>query len=345
MGGLNDLRLCVDRVVPDALAPARAASQEALQEAANAVAERSAERNLAGDSSGLSAITVARLALPKLKMWANGKTLRCRFLDGSDVQHRRVEVKARLWEQYANISFMFGIDPDAEIRISFSEEGSWSAVGTDCLITAAFPSYQPTMNFGWLKDDTDDDEYERVVVHEFGHALGAIHEHQQPHAELKWNKPEVYRVYSGGPNFWSRSEIEHNIFDRYSAQQTNSTEFDPDSIMLYAFPDTLFLDGHGTHSNTHLSERDEAFISEMYPKPSPGRPRTLRLRTPFLEGKDVEELQRRLQDLGFGPVGRPGVYDPETAAAVRRFQRANHLRADGVFGPKTRKAMAIPAPV
>lgn len=33
------------------------------------------------------------------------------------------------------------------------------------------------MHFGWLRDDTDDVEWRRVVVHEFGHALGAIHEH------------------------------------------------------------------------------------------------------------------------------------------------------------------------
>ena len=53
-----------------------------------------------------------------------------------------------------------------------ADPGSWSAVGTDALIERYFPPYQPTMNFGWLKDDTDDQEYERVVVHEFGHVLG-----------------------------------------------------------------------------------------------------------------------------------------------------------------------------
>ncbi len=30
------------------------------------------------------------------------------------------------------------------------------------------------MNFGWLEDDTDDEEYRRVVLHEFGHALVAF---------------------------------------------------------------------------------------------------------------------------------------------------------------------------
>ena len=43
------------------------------------------------------------------------------------------------------------------------------------------------MNFGWLKDDTDAVEYERVVVHEFGDALGAIYEHQ---ISKRWDRME-----------------------------------------------------------------------------------------------------------------------------------------------------------
>jgi len=44
------------------------------------------------------------------------------------------------------------------------------------------------MNYGWLRDDTQDEEYSRVVLHEFGHALGCIHEHQQPKFGRVWDK-------------------------------------------------------------------------------------------------------------------------------------------------------------
>jgi hypothetical protein len=37
--------------------------------------------------------------------------------------------------------------------------------------------------------------------------------------------------------------------------------------MLYAFPDNLFLDHHGTKLNRHLSLLDEKFIGRLYPKP------------------------------------------------------------------------------
>ncbi len=231
-----DLRLCVDRLVPESYQP---------------VAEDA---------------TSAKLAVVRLKKWPNGAELRCRFLDGSAIQRKRVEEQAHTWEQHANLRLKFVTAGDAQIRISFSADaGSWSAVGTDALIAAYFPKFQPTMNYGWLRDDTEEDEYRRVVVHEFGHALGAIHEHQSPKAKLQWNKAAVYRVFSGPPNYWTKADIDHNIFNRYSVLTTNSTKFDPDSIMLYAFPPELFLDGKGTKANTSLSDKDKEFIRKMYP--------------------------------------------------------------------------------
>src|SRR5262249_47431785 len=186
---------------------------------------------------------------------------------------------AKEWLKYAKIGMNFDAGSPAEVRISFeADPGSWSAVGTDCLLTDAFPVNEPTMNFGWLRDDTDDQEYRRVVTHEFGHALSAIHEHQNPKGGIRWNTEAVYTYFSGPPNNWSKEEIDFNILQKYSLDQLNATEFDEESIMLYSFPPELIEGGKGTPANTDLSSGDKKFIAKMYPKAQeiPARAPTVR---------------------------------------------------------------------
>lgn len=250
-----DLRICFDRVIPDAYQPARTSVERTL----------TGTMRSAGLISAFEEPRKSRAAMITFKKWPHN-SLNCRFLDGDATQRKKVEAKAHIWEQFANVKFKFIDSGDAEIRISFTADpGSWSAVGTDALVEKFFPKFQPTMNFGWLKANTEDKEYERVVVHEFGHALGLIHEHQNPKAKLKWNKNEVYRVFSGAPNFWSKEEIDHNILSKYSPDGIDATKFDEDSIMLYMFPGSLFTNGIGTKNNTKLSKRDKEFIATEYP--------------------------------------------------------------------------------
>lgn len=251
-------RICIDRVIPYELK----ADAAVLAIKANPKNRPVLPPKLAGVS-----MYPAKMALFTGKKWANGKVLRARFLDGSVAQRTRAIQHAKAWSQYANITFDFEAGAEAEIRISFSaDDGSWSAIGTDCLHAEYFKPKEPTMNFGWLKDDTDDVEYRRVVVHEFGHALGCIHEHQNPKGGIKWNEAKVYQMFSGPPNNWSKDEIYHNIIEKYSLDQLNATKFDPKSIMLYSFPPELIVGGHGTANNTQLSAGDKRYIGKMYKK-------------------------------------------------------------------------------
>jgi len=57
-------------------------------------------------------------------------------------------------------------------------------------------------------------------------------------------------------------------------------------------------------------------------------------------GDQVKVLQTALAKLGYSPGKVDGEYGPSTTAAVKEFQKANNLDADGVVGPKTRDALA-----
>ena len=122
------------------------------------------------------------------------------------------------------------------------------------------------MNFGWLTPASTEREYSRVVLHEFGHSLGMIHEHQNPAAGIKWNRKAVSIALAGPPNSWDQATIDHNMFETYDRTITQFTAFDPDSIMVYAVPAGWTLDGIALQANEHLSPSDKTFIAARYPR-------------------------------------------------------------------------------
>jgi Matrixin len=205
-------------------------------------------------------------AAVRSKLWKPGRTLRVTFLEGMPEMQKKVAWHAKQWGQYANITFAFVNDTDAEIRISFQKGGSWSALGTDALVKEYFPKNEPTMNYGWLTPTSTDSDYSSVVLHEFGHAIGMIHEHQSPASGIQWNTQVVIKTLSGPPNYWDVQTIQFNVFERYAATQTQFTQFDHKSIMLYSFPRDWTLNGLEFTENHFLSQADKAFIKARYPK-------------------------------------------------------------------------------
>jgi hypothetical protein len=206
-----------------------------------------------------------RLAALTAKLWpAHQRVLRVRFLGGDPRIHQRIAQTAQRWSDHAAIRFRFDNAPDAPIRIAFAPGGSWSYIGTDLLDPLIGPD-EPTMNFGWLSPATPNDELQRVVLHEFGHALGLVHEHQSPAATIPWNRAAVYAYFAGPPNYWTAAQVDQNIFARYAHDQINASRFDPASIMLYPIP-PQFTDGKLVIDwNRDLSLIDRAHIGQIYP--------------------------------------------------------------------------------
>ena len=199
-----------------------------------------------------------RAISPKGKAWVNGSTLRVRFMGGTAAQQRVAREQAAWWTEVANLNIAFDNAPNAEFRIAFdANDGAWSYVGTDC---RGIPLNEPTMNLGFLDGGT--------AAHEFGHAIGLAHEHQNPAGGIQWNEAVVIRELAKSPNFWDEQTTRHNVLQRYTADQINGTVFDPKSIMLYFFPAEWTLNGIGTEANDVLSSIDKSFIAgaKMYPK-------------------------------------------------------------------------------
>jgi len=186
-------------------------------------------------------------------------------MGGDTALRAKVEKYAQTWTEFANVILVFGNDNNADIRISFQpDSGSWSAIGTDCH-SVEFGWDKPTMNFGWLDSQTEEEEVSRVVLHEFGHALGCLHEHQTPGGGIKWDKPKVYEVYARLNPPWSQAKVDENIFNTYSAAQTVHTPLDRTSIMMYPIDKELTTDGFEVGWNKVLSQTDKDFIRQMYP--------------------------------------------------------------------------------
>ena len=190
------IKTCVDRKLPLDQLP-DLADQATQERPANAPMQR--VNGVPPDQQRV------RMAILTGKAWRTGRTLRVCFLDGRAGVRTRVRDVAVEWMDHANVRFEFSDDPDSEIRISFKQAGSrWSRVGTEALAVA---KGKPTMNLGWLREDTPAKEYSKVVLHEFGHALACLHrsttESHSP-AFPGTRKRILYRIYTRPPNRWTK---------------------------------------------------------------------------------------------------------------------------------------------
>jgi hypothetical protein len=176
---------------------------------------------------------------------------------------KRVMEIAGEWLEGTGLRFEVVRSGPANIRIGFlPDDGSWSYLGTDAL---SIGSDEVTLNLGWITATTPRKEMRRVVLHEFGHALGLEAANTSPIARIPWRKARTYAFFAGAPNHWSRQDVEDQVFRKYTEREAIHSQGDPYSIMYHPAPAECTEPGFSWHEGSDLSEGDKAFIRQLYP--------------------------------------------------------------------------------
>lgn len=173
------------------------------------------------------------LSLHLIFSLSDRKTIRYKFLDGSDNKMKAVTDTIKTWMLFANITLEETSASDAAIRVSFAGAGSWSAVGIDAKSNT--DTSKPTLNLGWIADQnppSSDDQ--GTILHEFGHALGMMHELQSPARGERIHLKElaVYNYYRPLLNN-DDALVKSQVIDMYNLSQvSNFSHLDLNSIMM-----------------------------------------------------------------------------------------------------------------
>lgn len=230
--------------------------------------------------------------LQRTTLWTPGHSVRVAFCGGDTKLHAAIANAASSWNGQANITLEFGLDQKtgtyrtwttqdksyaAEIRVMFSAAGYWSYVGRDSIDRSVAPPGSPSLNLAEF-DEALPSNWKNIVLHEFGHALGFSHEHQNPTGgcdqEFQWEDrangtPGVYTVLGRSPNYWPRSKVDQNLRQLSPYGDYLLSPRDRASVMHYRFPEWMFTRGISSPccvaENTALSPGDIEGLRAAYP--------------------------------------------------------------------------------
>ena len=248
------------------------------------------------------------------KRWPNASDhpITVAFLGGDDKLRQQIASTVTEWSSYGNLRFDF-TDPatgrfrewtrsdqvfSADVRVAFDGidgGGYWSLIGVDSSDPTLIGPGEASLELQGFASALPAD-WQGTVRHEFGHALGLMHEHEVPvggcDQDFKWeddpgyiptqdsygqyindiqgHSPGIYTLLAGAPNYWPKQKVDDNM-RQLAADSTNYdySSFDNKSIMKYYFDPKFFRNGTQAHcysdENVAISDQDKVGIAKWYP--------------------------------------------------------------------------------
>ena len=217
-------------------------------------------------NSSESAVEIKKAALvaDTTKLWENGKILNVVFLDGSQEMQESVAKYAKEWSLYANIDFKFytkdnfpkSLKPD--IRVTFKAKGNNSSVGTD----SKRDFWAHSMSLSALSNENFINRY--YIIHEFGHAIGLEHEHQNINRSFELDEDNAY-AYCKKVFSMNKTDCRNFIFEVKRGKAIYSSKYDPKSIMHYSLHEDMLKEKMDLSTSYNLSLLDKLEIAKLYP--------------------------------------------------------------------------------
>lgn len=164
------------------------------------------------------------VGITKDRGFAPGQTVYLAFDGDVEKSKQILDILKKHAFPYINLNFQIGRYNDSTVTIKTAHSasptaiisGNTTGIGTKAPIVTIYRFTQG------------------VILHEFGHAMGMFHEHQNPapNNPIKWNKDEVYAHYVTKQN-WKKEAVDAQILNRRDKAKSLYNTWDKNSIMNY----------------------------------------------------------------------------------------------------------------